>query len=94
MYGQDGVSNNVVLNRTISEQHCCWPHHDHTLGVSSLPATKLPSVCWAFALLTTNTMQLRAAGQMKVEALTSKVGVKTTPECKSHFWQILTLADV
>ena len=36
MYGNDGASNNVAPNRTIvySEQHCCWPHHDHTLGVA------------------------------------------------------------
>ena len=36
MYGHDGASNNVAPNRTIvySEQHCCWPHHDHTLGVA------------------------------------------------------------
>ena len=35
MYGHDGASNNVAPNRTIvfSEQHCCWPNHDHTLGV-------------------------------------------------------------
>ena len=36
MYGHDGASNNVAPNRTIvySEQHCCWPNHDHTLGVA------------------------------------------------------------
>ena len=47
MYGQDGVSNHVVLNRTISEQHCCWPHHDHTLGVSSLSCLVYVGPCTA-----------------------------------------------
>ena len=36
MYGHDWASNSVAPNRQwfYLEQHCCWPHHDHTLGVS------------------------------------------------------------